>query len=154
MRKKEREITDISVMNGIIKRAKVIRLGLCDGPQPYVIPLNFGYEDNIFYFHCASEGRKLTVMKENPLVCIEVEGDMAILPDPKGKACAWSATYESIIAFGSAEILTEVSEKRKGLAIIMKQYSDEQFEFGENSIKGVTVVRVAVKQMTGKSSKE
>jgi uncharacterized protein len=154
MRRKDREITDVSALNSIIKKEKVMRLGLCDGSQPYVVPVNFGYEDNTFYFHCANDGRKLRVIKENPLVCLEIDADIEIVPDPKGKACAWSATFESIIAFGSAEILTEVSEKRKGLAIIMKQYSDEQFEFGENSIKGVTVVRVAVKQMTGKSSKE
>lgn len=154
MRRTEREITDVAALNRIIQQAKVMRLGLCDGPQPYVVPLNFGYEANTFYFHCASKGRKLNIIKENPLVCIEIEGDMVIMPDPKGKACAWSATYESVIGFGSAEIVTDVSEKEKGLKLIMKQYSDETFEFGENAIKGVTVVKVAVNQLTGKSSKE
>ena len=48
MRRNEKEIKDLSVIESIIKKAKVMRLALCDGNQPYIIPLNFGYLNHVF----------------------------------------------------------------------------------------------------------
>lgn len=152
MRRNEKEIKDQALLDGIIKKTVVMRLGLCDGNLPYVVPLNFGYSENAFYFHCANEGRKLEVIKKNPNVCIEIDGNTEIIPGPKGKACTWSANFQSIIATGIAKILTDVEEKRKGLDLIMKQYTDENFEYGENAINGVTVVKIDISQITGKES--
>jgi len=154
MRRNEKEIKDLSIIESIIKKAKVMRLALCDDNQPYIIPLNFGYSDNVFYFHSANEGKKLDIIQKNPLVCIEIDDDIGIVSDPKGKACGWSATYESIVALGKAEIVLDKQEKIKGMDLIMKQYSEDQFEYGDHSINGVTLVRIIVDQMTGKESKK
>ncbi len=43
MRKREREITDIEEIRSILDACKILHLGLSDGMQPYVVPLNYGY---------------------------------------------------------------------------------------------------------------
>lgn len=66
MRRKEREITDRAVMEEIIQGTEVCRMGLCDGGTPYVVPMNFGYQDGKVYMHSAVEGRKLDTIRKNP----------------------------------------------------------------------------------------
>lgn len=68
MRRKEREICDPEEMESIISRACVCRLAMCEGYAPYVVPLCFGYEGEYLYFHSATEGRKLEILKKNPRV--------------------------------------------------------------------------------------
>ena len=68
MRKKNKEITDIDEIEGIIKKATCCRIGLVDGDEPYIVPLNFGYENSTLYFHGASEGRKIDLIKDNKVI--------------------------------------------------------------------------------------
>ena len=44
MRRKDREIKEISEVLDIVERAKVLRMGLFDGEYPYIVPLHYGYE--------------------------------------------------------------------------------------------------------------
>ena len=44
MRRKDREVTDLSQLEEIIQQCDCIHLGLLDGDYPYVVPMNFGYE--------------------------------------------------------------------------------------------------------------
>ena len=71
MRRKDREITDINEIETIIKRATHCQIGLVDNDEPYVVPVNFGYERNALYFHGALEGRKVELIQKNNKVCLE-----------------------------------------------------------------------------------
>lgn len=73
MRKSDREITDRSAIDEIIRRCRACRLGLSDEGQPYVVPLNFGYDGHALYFHGAMEGRKIDVIRKNSRVCFEFD---------------------------------------------------------------------------------
>ncbi|HNU36390.1 MAG TPA: pyridoxamine 5'-phosphate oxidase family protein, partial [Methanomassiliicoccales archaeon] len=68
MRKAEREIMDQGELEEVIRRAEVCRLAMVDDGKPYIVPMNFGYRNGCLYFHCAKEGRKLDVLRENPKV--------------------------------------------------------------------------------------
>ena len=65
MRRKEKEIKDKKEIEQIFKEAHVCRLGMVDGKIPYIVPMNFGYRDNILYFHSALSGRKIDILKNN-----------------------------------------------------------------------------------------
>lgn len=41
MRKKDKEITDFSKIEKIIRTAAIYRLGMSDDGMPYIVPLNF-----------------------------------------------------------------------------------------------------------------
>ena len=45
MRRKDREVTRHGDLMEMVARFKVCRLGLWDGREVYVVPLNFGYEE-------------------------------------------------------------------------------------------------------------
>jgi nitroimidazol reductase NimA-like FMN-containing flavoprotein (pyridoxamine 5'-phosphate oxidase superfamily) len=75
MRRKDREISGLGEMESIIQRADICRLAFCDRGIPYVVPLCFGYRRGAIYFHSAREGRKLDMMRNNRLVCFEMDID-------------------------------------------------------------------------------
>ena len=150
MRRKEKEISDQSGIDAIIKKAKVCKLGLVNGNKPYIVPLCFGYQDNTVYFHSALKGLKIDCIQNNPNVCFEI--DLIAEPIESEEPCAWSMRYQSVIGFGKAAFIEELDEKRKALAVIMAQYSDKQFEFPENKVKATAVIKVEVESVTGKLS--
>ena len=53
MRRKDREVTRHGDLMEMVARFKVCRLGLWDGREVYVVPLNFGYEEKnaVSYTH-------------------------------------------------------------------------------------------------------
>lgn len=55
MRRKEKEIKSKQEIEKIINDAQIIRLALIDDLVPYIVPLNFGYKDNVFYVYSAKE---------------------------------------------------------------------------------------------------
>jgi hypothetical protein len=150
VRRKEKEIHDRSEIEAVIAQALVCRLAMCDGEEPYVVPLCFGYADGVFYFHCAAEGRKLDVLKRNPSVCLETESDLALKPG--AKACAWGMAYRSVIAFGRAEVIEEPAAKCRALDLIMARYAQGRHEYTEAALAKTVVLRVKAERITGKKS--
>ena len=58
MTRRELEITNINDILNILDNCKYLHLGLVDGDEPYVVPLNYGYtmedEKLTLYMHCAT----------------------------------------------------------------------------------------------------
>jgi nitroimidazol reductase NimA-like FMN-containing flavoprotein (pyridoxamine 5'-phosphate oxidase superfamily) len=150
MRRSEKEITDRAQIDAIIRGAKVCRLGLCDDGEPYIVPMCFGYDGEFLYFHSATEGRKLEILRRQPRVCVEVDEMLAMVEAEN--ACGWSMSYRSVMGLGTVEILEDPIAKRAGLAVVMAQYSDRDFTFADKAIDRVCVFRVRLDEVTGKQS--
>jgi len=150
MRKKENEITEASAIETIITKSLVCRLALSDDNSPYIVPLCFGYEDKVLYFHGSQKGKKIDIIKKNPRVCFEFDTNTEIVKAED--ACHWSMKYRSVIGFGKAVLLKDKEEKRKALNIIMGQYSDGTFQFDDAILKKLGVIKVEIESMTGKQS--
>ena len=150
MRREDREIVDEKEIEAIIKRAAICHLALCHDNQPYIVPFNFGYKDRCLYFHSAREGRKIEMIRSNGNVCFELDIDHKI--NRRGLACEWSFGYKSVIGFGKATIIDDPLGKRHGLGIIMSHYSKRAFEFSDDKIKNVLLIKIEIESMTGKKS--
>jgi len=150
MQKKEKEINNIEEINAIIAKAKVCRLAMVNGDTPYVVPLSFGYHNNTLYFHGATEGQKIKIIRKNPNICFEFDQLFETLVSET--ACKWSMKYQSIIGFGKAILIEEQEEKRTALEIIMSQYSNQEFQFPDDMLKATAVIKVEIESMTGKQS--
>ncbi len=148
MRRKEQEITDIAAIEDIIRKAQVCRLGLTENGRPYIVPLCFGYKDNTLYFHSAREGKKLDIIRKNNKVCFEIDTDHELVIGKK--ACDCSMKYRSVIGFGRAELIEETELKRRAFDIIMQKYSDDSFEYPEESIQNTVIIKVKIESTTGK----
>lgn len=152
MRRKEKEITNIRDIEAIIQKAEVCRLGLAVDNTPYIVPVFFGYENNCLYIHCAKEGRKLDMIKQNNYVCFEMEGDTEITNRDK-PACQWSSAYHSVIGWGSASILENPEEKKQALDVIMRHYSNQAaFAYKKKAVEEVTIIKIVVDHLSGKES--
>lgn len=151
MRRTEREIKDRNEIETILKQASVCRLGLSIDDIPYIVPLNYGYKDNCLFFHCAKEGKKIEIIRQNNNVCFEIDIDSNI--KKSDSPCKWSAQYKSIIGFGRAFIVEDRKEKIRGLDVIMSHYRDRQkFEYTEKSLNDVLIIKVVIEEMTGKKA--
>ena len=149
MRREKQEIHYQAELEEIFREAIVCRLAIADGDAPYIVPLNFGYQDNTLYFHSAAEGRKLDLLRKRPDVCFEVESGVKIVRGTT--ACDWGVSFRSIIGFGRAELVEGADEKRRALDVIMRHHgAEEPFDYPESNLKVTTVIRVDIEEMTGK----
>ncbi len=95
----------------LLQTAVVGRIACCahgrDGSEgrPYVVPLAYGYDGTAIYAH-SGPGRKIRLMRANPLVSFEV--DAAEAPD----------CWRSVIAEGIYEEITEPAARARALEII------------------------------------
>ncbi len=152
MRRTDKEITARSVMEGILQEAIICRVAFCDGDEPYIVPMNFGYENNCLYFHCAPAGRKLEIIKKNPKACFEVDARAQLVPGDK--PCSWSMRYFSVIGVGVMSIQTTAAEKRHGLNVIMGKFEGKSdYPFADSALKDLLILKLKIKSMTGKKSR-
>lgn len=153
MRRKDRELTDINDIIRVIDGCKVCRIAIKDTQGLYILPLNFGYEmvdgQMIMFFHSAKEGRKINAIKENGQVAFEM--------DCKGRlkdaetACGYGYYFSSVIGTGRAEIIEDMEEKKRGLAVLMKHQTGKDFVFDENMADKVCVFKVKADSLCAKS---
>lgn len=151
MRRKDKEIRTREEIVEIIERAAVCRLGLCSENVPYVVPLNFGYSGGCLYLHSAREGRKMDMIRANPRVCFEIDIDAELIPSDQ--PCDWGMKYASVIGFGTASVLEDPEEKKRGLNAILAHYGSRPLQpYPESVLEHTAVIRVRVEEMTGKRS--
>ena len=148
MRRSEREITDRSEIEEILRRAEVVHIGMVDRGEPYVVPVVFAYGDGCIYFHGATEGRKAAALRANPRVCFETYVDYEIV---RGKmACQFSAKYRSIIGYGTVSVVEQRDDKVKGLDVLMSRFAEGPFSYNEQALARTAVFRLNIESMTGK----
>ena len=152
MRRKDRQISDVSDMEQIISGCDVCRIAFADNNMPYMVTMNFGYSGGdrpCFYFHCANEGKKLDMIQKNNFVCFGLDTDHVLYKGENG--CDWGMGFSSILGWGRICVLTDNESRKAGLDCIMSHYSDRsQFSFDEKVLANTTVLRLDIGEMTGK----
>ena len=153
MTRREREISDRQEIIAILDSCKFLHLGMVDGDEPYVVPMNYGYtmdsEGKLsLYIHGALKGRKIDLLQQNPKVFFEMECDTQSF---KGDvACRYGMTYRSLMGRGKAVFLEKAEEKQNALSILMKTQTGEDFSFDEKLVRVVSVIRIDVLEYTAK----
>ncbi|MDP4152524.1 MAG: pyridoxamine 5'-phosphate oxidase family protein [Bacillota bacterium] len=154
MRRKEREVTDINKIEEIVQKCGVCRIGLIDEGMPYIVPMNFGYmrdgEKLTFYFHCAKEGKKLELMRENPNAAIEMDCSHELI-SAGDNACGYSYRYASIMGKGVISIEDD-SKKAYALNRIMEHMTGRgDFTFTEGEMNKILVLKLEVIALSAKA---
>ena len=100
------------------------------------------------YFHCATEGLKLDVVRQNPHVAFCIVGDTQVLPEQ------FATNYESAIVLGKA-VEVKAEEKEAALEGFIEKYSSVFREKGLAYIQkaghATTVLKLCIEQCTGKA---
>ena len=147
-----RELNDIQIEN-LLKEELIGRIGCHSAETMYVVPVNYVYDGTNIYCHSA-KGMKIDMMRENPQVCFEVDKMKDI------------TNWESVIAWGRFEEITDVDEKQQVLQklvdritpyIIDDSVTREHGFVDEESDVGTTVeliiYKIIVARKTGRFEK-
>lgn len=150
--RRELEITDINEIVKILDKSKIVHIGMVDGDEPYVVPMNYGYTiDNgklTLYLHGARKGRKIDIMRANPKIFFEMECD--IQPFEGEVACKYGMAYASVMGKGAAYILENVEDKKLGMSAIMKTQTGKDFAFEDKMVSFVNVIKIDISGYTAK----
>jgi len=124
----------------LLQSASVGRLGCLVEGGPYVIPISYIVEGNSIYSHSLA-GTKISAMRENPRVCIQV--------DRIETALRWA----SVLAFGTFEELTNDEERHRVMNKLLYRFPmltpvESTLAMDAGSTE-VVVFRIKIDKLTG-----
>ena len=90
----------------LLKRSTYGHLGMARGAYPYVVPINYAFNDPYIYIY-TTEGKKTEIITDNPEVCLQVE-DIRNDKD-----------WQSVIVIGEAVQITDQAERELALKFIL-----------------------------------
>ena len=153
MRRKDKEITDPSEMKKLLEQVEYVTLAMAKDNIPYLVTLSHGYdpEKNEVYFHSASTGKKLDIMRENPRVWGQAMVDMGYA---EGEC---NHHYASVMFSGAVSFIEDENEKYEILTGMARKFKEEpEAVIGAQnaSVMNTVVGKISVDYMTGKKSKD
>lgn len=135
----------------VIRSCKVCFVGMADEEgRPYVLPMNFGYEEGIIYLHSAQEGRSIRTMDKNPQICVTFCSEPVLIRQHPDVACSYRMRAGSVICEGKVEFEDDFDEKVKALNIIMRQYIDKDFTYSIPAVNNVKIWKLPLETVGAK----
>lgn len=135
----------------ILKSEQICFIGFADDKGiPYVLPMNYGYENEIIYLHSGPEGKAISILEKNPNVCITFCTQPKLIWQHPDVACSYRMQSESVICNGRVIFEDNIEEKERMLNIIMRQYSPKDFKYSVPSISNVKIWKVAIDTISAK----
>lgn len=120
MRRKDREM-DASWALEVFDRAPFVTVSFVDGDKPYAVPLSLVRDgNNVFYFHCAKEGKKLDLIGKNPAVFLTAVSRCKPTVGPHDNS--FTMEFASASVAGVAQLVTDDDEKIAALRMICKRF--------------------------------
>lgn len=145
-------ITDPAEIKEIINKCPYCTVGLMDTEgNPYVIPMNFVYEDGVVYLHSGPEGSKLEMAVRHPKVCINFCEGHDLVYMHKQIACSYSMKSRSVMCRGNVRFIEDMDEKRHVLSLMMRQYTDNECHMAEPAVRNVKVWEVRAEELSCRS---
>jgi len=155
MRRKEKEITSKQEIIDILTTTKYVTVAMCIENNPYLVNLTHGYDEknNSLYFHCAKQGKKIDILKQNNVVWGQALIDHGYV---EGKC---DHLYATINFKGRVSFIEDIDEKEHALKIMIKQQEKipEQVmndQLSKESLRNVTIGRIDLTFLSGKKSDE
>jgi nitroimidazol reductase NimA-like FMN-containing flavoprotein (pyridoxamine 5'-phosphate oxidase superfamily) len=129
----------------LLARISLGRLGCSHKGQPYVVPINFAFEEEYFYL-LSTVGQKMEWMRENPKVCVEVSDIVN------------QTNWSSVVVNGVYQELPEpqfTEQRAHARKLLEKRELWWHNALGERQVKSntelieTTIFRIRAESMTG-----
>lgn len=153
MRRKEKKITSKNELIDIFKKSKYVTIAMCVDNNPYLVTLSHGFDatNDSIYFHCAKEGKKIDILKQNNVVWGQALIDNGYV---EGKCDHLYATTQFK---GTVSFIEDINEKEKALKIMIKQQEKipetvMKEQITKEAVKNVTIGRIDLTFLSGKKS--
>lgn len=162
-RRREREITEAQHLRALLHAALVGRMGVIAQGEPYIVPMNFAYEQlegtlGKIILHGAGQGRLFQALEGTPVVCFEIDAFIETLPHPV--LCEYDTAYTSVICWGQVHQVMTVEERTVALRLLARKYATvEKAEalkertverFRSDMDAQTSVYEILLERMTGK----
>jgi uncharacterized protein len=148
-------ISEEDEIKSIIKSCKTCYVGVADTDgTPYVVPMNFGYNDGVVYLHSAPEGYLIDIVNKNNKVCVTFCTDTKLVFQHPQVACSYRMKSKSVIVWGNVEFIDDIAEKEQILNILMAQYSDAEFKYSLPALSNVKIWKIKGSKISCKSFAE
>jgi len=148
MIKQHREVTDPNNIEAIFKLSTICHVAFNNSPAPYIIPMNYGYNENKIYLHTANKGLKLELLAKNNNVGFEIENKIKIVHGANGT----TLKYQSIVGEGNIEIIKENEDKQIAIKYLIEHHGGEYFRHSDKSVSGVTMLVINITKLTAKAN--
>lgn len=154
MRRNDRIKKDPEWIYATLSEGLVCHLALTDGSNPYAIALNYGFrydgaEKLDLFFHCATEGRKLDLIRINPSAAFIIDSAGPLVTGAEG--CDWGMQYRSIAGTGIIQELHDHAQRKTALDLLMHHYSGRKdFTYNEKILAATTILVLTVDSFSGK----
>ena len=124
-----------------LRGQRIARLGCHAAGVTYVVPLIYAYDDGAIVA-VTTEGRKTTMLRENPRVCVEVDEY-----DVDGRG-----SWRSVIAYGTSEELTGEAIP-PALALLRERFVRAAGRSAEPRPLGpdVVLLRILIDEISGRA---
>jgi uncharacterized protein len=124
----------------LLSVCRIGRLGCVDNGEPYVVPINYVFEEGAVYSH-SLPGRKIEALRAHPRACLqvdEIENDFA---------------WRSVIAYGNFEEIRVPSDRRSILGKLLARFPlltpVESVMAQDASAPDSVVFRIRIDRITG-----
>jgi uncharacterized protein len=124
----------------LLRERKVGRLGCVDNGEPYVVPINYVFEDGSIYSHWLP-GRKIDALRAHPRACLqvdEIEDDF---------------NWRSVLAYGDFEEIRVPGDRRAVLRKLLDRFPlltpVESVMAQDASAPNSIVFRIRIDRITG-----
>jgi nitroimidazol reductase NimA-like FMN-containing flavoprotein (pyridoxamine 5'-phosphate oxidase superfamily) len=154
MRRKDKEVTEPEALKNILKTAKYVTVAMAKDNEPYLVSLSHGYDEsrNCIYFHCATEGKKLDILRANNTVWGQALLDYGYV---QGEC---SHDFASVHFKGKVTFIADPNEKIHAIQIMIRQLDKNPepmiVRLDVEKLKNTLVGRIDIETMTGKKPKE
>jgi nitroimidazol reductase NimA-like FMN-containing flavoprotein (pyridoxamine 5'-phosphate oxidase superfamily) len=126
--------------HALLRSQRLARLGCIAEGEPYVVPINYVYNDEYAFSH-SLPGRKIEAMRANPRVCLQVDE----LKD--------QFRWKSVLAYGTFEELRDPEERSRVLHLLLSLFPRltpvESFIAEDAHAPAPIVYRVRIDRVTG-----
>lgn len=134
----------------LLKKAEIGYLAMSAYNQPYVIPVNYYYDDSEkIYIHTGPEGQKIDYLSFNPTICLAVSeaGQKA----GGEKPCSYTYPFWSVLVYGTVRMITEGPEKKTALEKLIEKYRDgETVPLTAADLEKVVILEIEFKEVFGR----
>jgi nitroimidazol reductase NimA-like FMN-containing flavoprotein (pyridoxamine 5'-phosphate oxidase superfamily) len=125
---------------GLLQNSRVGRLGCVVDGKPYIVPINYYFEDDYIYSHSLA-GLKISALRKTPDACLQVD---EIFDD---------FHWRSVLAFGRYEEIENAQDRKRILSDLLTKFPRltpvESVIASDAEPISVVVYRIRLERITG-----
>jgi nitroimidazol reductase NimA-like FMN-containing flavoprotein (pyridoxamine 5'-phosphate oxidase superfamily) len=114
--------------------------------MPYIVPVGFGFWEGKIFFHTCSDGFKMAILSQNPIVCFEVDESLSD-----------ASLAKSVVILGRVEVIDDPARMIPYLQRLIEKYR-VSVSFGEymkqrdvrDELRRVRICVITPHQVTGR----